>query len=245
MSRSEPSGVQSLSRALDLLEVIEAAGGILAISEVALRAGLALPTAHRLAQGLAARGYLRQLPDRRYCLGSRLIGLGDSADALLGRRALPVLQSLAAEIGESANLAVLSGDLAEYVAQAPGSHSMRMFTQVGRRVALHCTGVGKALLSMLDDDTARAVLSRIPLTTPTVSTLSSAEAIMTELAAIRARGYAVDEGEMEVGVRCVAVGLPGATPMAVSVSGPAVRMTDALVADAVHALHAAAAELRR
>jgi IclR family acetate operon transcriptional repressor len=240
---ARPNGVQSLSRALDLLEVFEAAGGILSISEAAIRTELSLPTAHRLTQGLASRGYLRQLPDRRYCLGSRLVGLGSAADSLLGRRARPVLQALAEEVGESANLAVLSGDRAEYVSQAPGSHSMRMFTQVGRRVALHCTGVGKALLSMLEDGVARQCLERTTLTTPTPSTLSSVEAVLAELTRIRSDGYAVDEGEMEVGVRCVAVPVPTVAPMAVSVSGPTERMSEALIERTVPLLRTASREL--
>jgi IclR family acetate operon transcriptional repressor len=122
---------------------------------------------------------------------------------------------------------------------------MRTFTEVGNRVALHCTGVGKALLAAVPPAQASQLIGADPLPAQTAATITDPAALHAEIALIRARGYALDEGEMEVGVRCVAVGLPGATPMAVSVSGPAVRMTDALVADAVSALHAAAAELGR
>ena len=94
----------------------------------------------------ADRGYLRHTSDRRYSLGSRLIPLGADAHALLGERALPALRGLAELTGETANLAVLTQGRAEYVAQAPGRHTMRTFTEVGNRVELHCTGVGKALL---------------------------------------------------------------------------------------------------
>jgi IclR family transcriptional regulator, acetate operon repressor len=236
-------GVQSVHRALDVLERLAAAGGTASLTDLAAACGLPLPTLHRLASTLAGRGYLRQTPDRRYSLGSRLVPLGTEAHALLGERALPVLRELAALTGESANLAVLSHDSAEYVSQAPGRHTMRTFTEVGNRVALHCTGVGKALLATVPPPQARHLIATSPLAARTAATITDPAALHEEIALIRARGYALDEGEMEVGVRCVAVGVPGASPMAVSVSGPAARMTDALVATAVTALRAASAEL--
>ena len=140
-----------------------------------------------------------------------------------------MLRGLAELTGESANLAVLTQGRAEYVAQAPGRHTMRTFTEVGNRVELHCTGVGKALLAAADPPQAGRLIATAPLAAQTPATITDTAALQAEIALIRDRGYALDEGEMEIGVRCVAVGLPGATPMAVSVSGPAVRMTDALV----------------
>jgi IclR family acetate operon transcriptional repressor len=238
-------GVQSVHRSLDVLEALAAAGGTAGLSELAAACGLAPPTLHRLASTLAARGYLRQTPDRRYCLGSRLVPLGIEAHALLGERAQPVLRRLAELTGESANLAVLTNGCAEYVSQAPGSHAMRIFTEVGNRVALHCTGVGKALLASIPPDQARQLIGTGPLAARTPATITDPGALHAELSRIRARGYALDDGEMEVGVRCVAVGMPDAAPMAMSVSGPAARMTDELVAVAVSALQAASSELYR
>ena len=171
--------------------------------------------------------------------------LGADAHALLGERALPVLRGLAELTGESANLAVLTQGLAEYVAQAPGSHTMRIFTEVGNRVELHCTGVGKALLAAVTPAQAGRLATATPLTARTAGTITDRTALHAEIALTRARGYALDEGEMEAGVRCVAVGMAGKLPMAVSVSGPAVRMTDDLIASAVSALRTATAQLRR
>jgi IclR family transcriptional regulator, acetate operon repressor len=238
-----PGGVQSLHRTLDVLEALAAAGGTASLSDLAAACGLPLPTLHRLAATLAGRGYLRQLPDRRYCLGSRLVPLGGAAHALLGERALPVLARLAELTGESANLAVLTQGSAEYVAQATGRHAMRIFTEVGNRVALHCTGVGKALLASVPAAQTRRLIEAGALTARTSATITDPAALHAEIALTRARGYALDEGEMEAGVRCVAVGIPGALPMAVSVSGPASRMSDDLVGAAVTALRAAGSEL--
>jgi IclR family acetate operon transcriptional repressor len=244
-ARPGEGGVQSVRRALDVLEAVAAAGGTASLGELAAACALPAPTLHRIAGTLADRGYLRHTPDRRYSLGSRLVPLGADAHALLGERALPVLRELVERTGETANLAVLTQGRAEYVAQAPGRHTMRTFTEVGNRVELHCTGVGKALLAAVDPAAAGQLIAAAPLTAQTSATITGPAALQAEIALIRGRGHALDEGEMEVGVRCVAVGLPGATPMAVSVSGPAVRMTDALVADAVSALRSAAAELGR
>jgi len=240
----ENSGVQSVHRALDVLEALAAAGGTASLTDLAAACGLPLPTLHRLASTLADRGYLRQAPNRRYSLGSRLVPLGTDAHALLGERALPVLRGLAELTGESANLAVLTQGRAEYVAQAPGRHTMRTFTEVGNRVALHCTGVGKALLAAIAPAHAARLLGTAPLEAPTAATLTDPAAVRAELALIRERGYALDEGEMEVGVRCVAVGMPGAAPMAVSVSGPAARMTDDRITPVVAALREATTRLR-
>lgn len=240
----ESSGVQSVHRALDVLEALAAAGGTASLTDLAAACGLPLPTLHRLASTLADRGYLRQAPDRRYSLGSRLVPLGTDAHALLGERALPVLRGLAELTGESANLAVLTQGRAEYVAQAPGRHTMRTFTEVGNRVALHCTGVGKALLAAIAPAHAARLLGTAPLEARTAATLTDPAAMRAELALIRERGYALDEGEMEVGVRCVAVGMPGAAPMAVSVSGPAARMTDDRITPVVAALREATTRLR-
>src|SRR5574340_1135244 len=153
-------GVQSVERAFDVLEIMATAGGSIGLSELAEAAGLPLPTIHRLTRTLVARGSVRQLPSRRYALGQKMIRLGESATQLIGAWSRPHLAELVKATGETANMAVLDGTAAVYVAQVPSEHAMRMFTEVGRRVYLHCTGVGKALLSQLPDETVRNLLGR-------------------------------------------------------------------------------------
>ncbi len=239
-----PSGVQSVHRSLDVLEVVAARGGVLSIGEIADAAGVPLPTTHRLLRTLVDRGYMRQLPDRRYALGFRLVPLGGSASAMAGAGTDRVLRGLVDALGETANLAMLDGDQVAYVAQAPGRHAMRMFTEVGRRVHPHCTAVGKALLAGSPEADVRALLARTGLPRHTDRTLTDADAFVGALVGVREAGYALDEGEQEVGVRCVAVALGGGPlPLALSISGPAPRMTDELVAEAVPLLRRAAAAL--
>jgi IclR family acetate operon transcriptional repressor len=221
------SGVQALDRAFELLEAMADAGGIVTLSQLSASTGLPMPTIHRLVQSLVAGGYVRrEETSHRYALGPRLIRLGEVAGLTLGAQATPFLRQLAREIGETANLAILEGDSVVYVAQAPSPHAMRMFTEVGRHVLPHCTGVGKALLAELPVDQVVELVGRTGLPRQTEHTLTSVPALLAELDRVRQQGYAVDDGEQEVGVRCVAVALVGAPAMlALSVSGPSGRLT--------------------
>lgn len=242
---TKPSGgVQSLERAFDLLERLADAGGELGLSELSASSGLPLPTIHRLMRTLVASGYVRQQPSRRYALGPRLIRLGEGASRLLGTWARPYLSELVEATGETANMALLDGDEAVYVAQVPSRHSMRMFTEVGRRVLPHSTGVGKALLAQLPPDEVRALLGRTGMPAATPQTITDPDAFLAALEDVRRRGYAVDDNEQEVGVRCLAVSVPGSpTATAISISGPAGRVTDAATRTIVPVLHQVAGKL--
>jgi IclR family acetate operon transcriptional repressor len=221
--RRPAGGVQSLERAFDLLEAMADEGGLVGLSRLAAVSGLPLPTIHRLVRTLVALGYVGRL---------------------LGVWARPHLARLVDRVGESANLAVLDGSELVYVAQAPGRHAMRMFTEVGRRVSPHCTAVGKAVLAGMPDARVVDLLGRIDLVAHTPHTITDPDAYLRELARVRDRGYAVDEGELELGVRCVSVALDGGPgECALSVSGPTTRMTDELLARAVPHLRAAAEAL--
>ncbi len=244
MTTGSAGGVQSVSRALDMLELMVERGGEIGLSELSERAGLPMPTIHRLLRTLLAHGYVRQLPSRRYALGPALIRLGEAAGAGLGTAAEPFLSRLTDSTGETANLAMIDGDRVVYVAQSASRHAMRMFTEVGRRVHAHSTGVGKAILAQLPEAQVRAILTSAGMPGATVHTITEPGAMLSELERIRTQGYSVDEGEQELGVRCVAVAVPGAsTPTAVSVSGPDARLTLDRVEQVVPELHAMAREL--
>lgn len=229
--RRETGSVQSLQRAFDLLERLADAGGEAGLSELATASGLPLPTIHRLIRTLVALGYVRQHANRRYALGARLIRLGEHASLQFGTWARPLLAELVDELGETANLAVLERDEVVYVAQVPSRHSMRMFTEVGRRLLPHGTGVGKAMLAGLPAEDVRELLRRTGMPAYTEHTHTDPDRLVRHLATIAAQGYALDEAEQELGVRCVAVAVPGSpVPAAVSVSGPEGRLTKDAVA---------------
>jgi IclR family acetate operon transcriptional repressor len=111
---------------------------------------------------------------------------------------------------------------------------MRMFTEVGRRARAHCTAVGKAMLAQMPAEKVEGILRRSGMPALTEHTITDRAQFTRELALTRERGYAIDEGEQELGVRCVAVALPGNSPRAAaSISGPLTRMTDKLIQGAV------------
>jgi IclR family acetate operon transcriptional repressor len=233
--------VQSISRAFEVLEAL-AEHGPMGLSRLAERTGLPLTTVHRLVGTLTSLGYVRPGEGKEYSLGPGLIHLGERASRMVARWAMPHLSLLVDELGETANLAMLDGDRIVYVAQVPSRHSMRMFTEVGRSVHPHCTAVGKALLARLPDTDVLALIARTGLPAKTEHTIITPEALRTALDGVRATGYAVDDGEQEIGVRCVAVALDEPSlALALSVSGPAPRMTDELERRAVPALTRAAA----
>jgi IclR family acetate operon transcriptional repressor len=236
--------VQSIERAFGLLETMADAGGMMGLSQLATASGLPLPTIHRLVRTLVDLGYLRQEPSRQYVLGPKLIRLGESSSHMLSVWARPHLARLVDELGESANMAMLDGDQVVYLAQVPSRHSMRMFTEVGRRVLPHCTAVGKAILAQLPESEVRDLLHRTGMPQHTDNTITTPDAFTTQLRKAEEHGYATDEGEQEVGVRCVAVAVPDApSRLAMSISGPAGRMTEHLVERAVPLLTQAAKAL--
>lgn len=242
--KSRSSGVQSLERAFGLLETMAGHGGMMGLSQLAAESGLPLPTIHRLVRTLVDLGYVRQEPSRQYVLGPRLIRLGEASSSMLSIWARPHLSHLVDELGESANLAMLDGDQIVYVAQAPSRHSMRMFTEVGRRVLPHCTAVGKVLMADMSPADVRDLLNRTGMPRHTPNTITDPEQFAKDLVKAAELGYALDAGEQEIGVRCVAVAVPQApSRLAISVSGPAARMTDALVERAVPLLHQAGLDL--
>ena len=241
--QSTAAGVQSVRRAFELLETL-AEGGPMSLSQLFAKSGLPLTTIHRLTGTLVGLGYLRQLSAKQYALGPRLIHLGERSSRLLTTWVVPHLTGLVDELGETANLAMLDGDEVVYVAQAPSRHSMRMFTEVGCRVLPHCTAVGKALLAQLPAEQVEGIVRRTGMPAQTENTITSRARLAEELDVVRRQGFAIDDGEQEVGVHCVAVALADGAPLlALSISGPVPRMTEDLVRRAVPVLNGVARAL--
>lgn len=230
-------GVQSVERAFELMELIGRAGGECSLTALSAESPLPPPTIHRLLRTLVGIGYVRQLPNRRYALGPRLIRLGEVANRQLGAVAAPVLQSLVDELSETASLAVLDGDMVIYTGQASPTHLMRTNNEVGKRVGLHTSAVGKAVLAELDDARVLKLVTQSGFPTPTQNSASTLSAVFANVERVRADGYAIDDEESELGVRSVAMAVPGApTPMAIGISGPSDHVDKDLVDRAVPAL---------
>jgi IclR family acetate operon transcriptional repressor len=227
------TGAQSVERALAVLRCFET-GTDLGVTEIASRTGLSVSTAHRLTRALCAGGLLVQdLRTERYQLGPALVVLGRRAEGQLGyAQALPALEKLAAETGESVNLGIRSGTDVLVVLDVASPQPLRFAQEPGSRVAIHASAMGKCLLAFAPDPVSEVgALERAGLLTRfTPRTLADAEALSAGLARIRERGWALNDEERNVGVRAVAAPVldaGGAAVAAVAVQGPAVRLADA------------------
>ncbi len=220
--------VQSVDRTLDVLEALAARRTPTGISELSLAVGLHVSTVHRLLATLVDRGYVRQDPETsRYHLGARIFALASAADIHLDLRlvARPFLERLMRVAGETANLVTPSRDDVVYVDQVASLHLVKMFTQPGMRAPLYCTGSGKVFLAFHDESDFRL---ETPFRRFTAKTVQTPAALQQQLRTIRRDGYAIDDEEMEEGVRCLAVPVfdrRGENVGALSISGPTTRMT--------------------
>jgi len=221
------SGVQTVDRALDVIEALAARSAPLGVSEIARHTGLPQGTVHRLLLALQARGYVRRDSERKYAIGAAAMRFSEAAHQALVVAARPYLLRLVDLCGETTNLAVLEDVQMVYVAQSPSPHTLRIFAEVGRRVPLHSTAVGKVALAGLPPARARELLTKAGMPARTARTITDTEQMMSELAHVREQGFAIDDEEQEQGVRCVAVPLRDGDGVvaALSVSGPGERFT--------------------
>jgi len=227
-SSQEAGGVQSIERALDILEHLSRSKSELGVSEIGPAVKLANGTAHRMLATLVRRGYARQNPvTRKYALGIKALALAINVHDQLGSMARPFLKELTEISKESSNLATLDRNSVVYVEQVAAPRMVRMFTEPGNRVPPHSTGTGKVLLAYQPEDTIDAIIQQSGLPRFTAHTITDEQRLKVELAHIREQGYAVDSEEMEEGVRCLAApvfGPDGRVLAAMSISGPAGRL---------------------
>jgi IclR family acetate operon transcriptional repressor len=229
-SAPQGNGVQSLERALDILELLGRSDVELGVTEIGPSAGLANGTAHRLLATLTRRGYARQNPEtRKYALGLKALALSTSAQERLGPLARPFLTELMEVSQESSNLASLDKNSVVYIDQVPAPRMVRMFTEPGNRAFPHATGTGKVLLAYQPEEVVDSIVRQNGLPRFTPHTITDAGRLKDELNDIRKQGYALDSEEREEGVRCLAApvfGPYGRVLAAMSISGPASRLNE-------------------
>ncbi len=224
--------VQSLSRALKLLNALSYHGSGLSLSEVAQEVGLPNSTAHRLLTTLQNERYVRFDNERSvWLIGVQAFRVGSafvrSRDLVTIAR--PYMRRLMEQSGETVNLGIADRGEVVYLAQVECHKMMRAIAGPGGRARTHCSGVGKAILSSLPGEAARKMLQGRELTRETTHTHTTIDDLFKDLDLCAQRGYAIDDEENAIGLRCVASTIfdeHGEPLGAISVSGPSARVTD-------------------
>ena len=228
--------MQTVEKALGILEVFLRHEDELGMAALANLSRLNISTTHRITSILVKRGYLNQRHKRgMYYLGLKLLEFDSTVKRRIKIRdvALPFLQELSKVTDESANLAILDANEAVYIEQIESKHNLRIFTAVGNRVPLHCTGVGKVFLAYMGQAEVERLFSEA-LPRYTENTITNFTQLKKQLLIVRQEGVAEDDEEMEVGVRCVASSVKdcdGNVVAAISVSGPSARLSGGRVAE--------------
>ena len=208
---AEEKTVQSISRVFTIIEVLAAHPAGVPLQQLANEAGLAKSTAHRLVANLCALGYAVQDSfSSHYRLTLKMFELSSAVvnDTSILSVAKPHLDRLARRSGEAVHLVIRDGEDVVYLFKAE-SGGMRMSSRVGLRAPICCTGVGKAILSTLPYPEVEAIWRATPHEKLTRHTITDFDQLQEQLALVRASGYAVDDEENELGIRCVAVPIPG------------------------------------
>jgi IclR family acetate operon transcriptional repressor len=232
MSQPDAPAVQSVDRALRLLQELGGHGSGATLEELSAATGLPKSSVHRTLAALRGRGFAAQQDDGRYMIGSELLRVAFDFHERVDLRVVlrPLLTRLRDVLNETVHLGLLEGGDVVYLDKLESSHPITLTSTVGGRNPAHCTAVGKALLAWTypDEQSLRAWIAREgPLVQRTAHSITSADLLVREAERIRSGGYARDMEESEVGVRCLAapIFLGSARPRAaVSVSAPRERL---------------------
>ncbi len=241
--------VQSVDRALAVLEILGARGEV-GVTEIAAELGVHKSTAFRLVAVLESRGFVEQLADRgKYRLGFGIVRLAGATAAHMdlaqeGRR---TCEELAADLGETVNIAILDGDGAVNISEVRGTSAISSHNWVGQRTPLHATSSGKVLLAFAPEP-VRASLLQPPLERFTDATVTDVEELERALETIVRQGWASTVQEYEVGLNALAAPVrdaEGRVVAAVSVSGPSFRFKAGALSDLAPVVVAATEALSR
>lgn len=227
-----PIAIQVIERAMRLLDALAAQPDPVTLKELSATTGLHASTAHRILNDLVVGRYVERVDNGLYQLGMRLLELGSLVKGRLNVReaAIAAMRSLHKLTGQTVNLSVQQGDEIVYIDRAWSERSgMQVVRAIGGRAPLHLTSTGKLFLSTADTRQVRAYALRTGLAGHTRNSLTDLERLERELALVRRHGYARDNEELELGVRCIAAGIfddTGKLVAGLSISAPAERLQD-------------------
>lgn len=235
--------------AATILEYIAERGRVLP-RDLAVDLKLNRSTVHRMLHTLELLNYVGRLGDGTYRLTFHLFEIGNSvphSHNLIDTARRELLQ-LSQDTGLTVNHGILYDDLVLYVDKAAPSTYLQLDRPVGESEPLHCTSIGKVLLAFCSQGTRESLLARIPLDRYTENTITSREALRSELAQVRSTGFAIDRQELALEIRCVAVPVlddSGVAVSGISISGPEDRLGPALIQSFIPLLKEAARTIRK
>ena len=242
--------IGALKNGLEVLECFEERDAW-ALSELVARIGVSKGTVFRVLATLEMKGFVeRRARDGKYVLGPRLtvIAAPSVEYEQLRWSAIPPLSVLTDAFGESAHIGVLYERRVVTVQAVDGHHDVRMHSSVGKRSPAHASSIGKAILATYGDPEIDAYIEEPGLESQTPYTITDSDAFRTALREGRSRGYAIDDEEVQLGVRCVGAPIfdrTGRAVAGVSVSGPTIRITDERVAEIAPKVRHAARAISR
>ncbi|MBC7342130.1 MAG: IclR family transcriptional regulator [Clostridia bacterium] len=243
--------IQSVARALEILQALGAARRDLSVTELAREMGVHKSTVSRLLSTLEAYRFVEQ--DRetgRFHLGYRISELSAARFSRRDVRSMvrPFLEKLMERSGEVVHLGILDGGKAVYIDKVEGPHGLTLTSYIGRSVYAHCTALGKVLLAYMDPGRVREIIQRVGLPAFTENTITDEAELFQCLEQVRVRGYAIDDEEHERGVCCVAAPVcdaGGAVIAAISLSAPTVRISKKRLPEMIAMVKEAAEEASR
>lgn len=243
--------IQSIERAVAILNAFSAEEPELGVTDLAERLELHKSTVHRFLVNLEAAGLVeRNRHTSRYRLGLRIFELGGLVlqQMNLWDEALPFLEGLVRDSGETGHLAVLDGGEAVYIEKVEARRALRIPSAIGRGYPAHATSLGKILLAHLTEDARDAILAERGLVRCTPGTITDPDRLRDELELIRTQGFAVDDEEYEEGLRCIGAPILGHTGLvvaAIGIGGPVTRVTPKRVDELAELVIGAAGSLSR
>lgn len=254
-TKQAPGSVQSITRALSILDALAASDGGLTLALLSKRVSLPPSSTHRLLTTLQRQRFVRFDPSSKsWHVGVQAFVVGSafaqSCDVVA--LAKPYMRRVMETTGETVNLYVLNGGEAVCMAQVQCPQMIGAISRPGGGLRLHRSASGKAMMSSMQNEAIAEIVSRHGMARSTYNTIVSMKNLQSELAAIRTRGFAVDNEEFTLGLRCVAAPILDERSLAcaaLSVAGPVERMTDERLAElggiVTTAVRWATAELRR
>jgi IclR family KDG regulon transcriptional repressor len=228
--KESKSSIQVIERMMHLLDALAGHSAPINLKQLAAQTGLHPSTAHRILAVMVDNRLVDRVEPGTYRLGIRLLELGNLVKSRISVRqeALPYMQKLHQQLGETVNLSVRHADEVVYVERTAASNSMMRVVQIiGARAPLHITAVGKIFLSDDGPEKSRQYMQRTGLPRYTENTLTDAQRLARELDQIRTQGYALDNQEAEKGVSCIGAGIyndEGRLVAGLSVSAPSDRL---------------------